>query len=570
MNLKERAVQIIETDVLVIGGGIAGSFAAIKAKGENAKVVVFEKAAVERSGGASGGPLHWHGVRAPSLGIKGKEMIDTLDKAGGRGFVKGPQVLEGLIDKNFNAIMMKEAWDCICDLENWGVNMKWDNGEYYFLPDPVTGAMTELRFHGNGLKKKLFEQMRRSHIEIYERTMVIDLLTQNGGVVGATAFNIRTGDFIVCKAKAVIMATGWPTRTHHPIQGPTTGMYKMIFNVPDSGDGLAIAFRAGAELVNMEIPRRDRALMWEHDAFIGKIGAINQIQPGIPIVNAKGEKIAVTSLRLSDQLKEEEAGRGPCYLDTTNLPEEAYQYIETARGDEFPIASRMYKMRELDLRTHKFEMSDYKPYFFSVYSGVLIDSDTRTRVKGLYAAGGNAGAGAQTGAMSGAAVFGAIAGKNAAKFISSIGELKIDEGQVEEQKKSIFTPILRKEGVPPLELEMKLRDILERYAGIFRSEGRLNQGIWRLNSARDKFFPEMIAKTPHELMSAQEVRNLFLIGEVHLLSAKERKESGMGFYRQDYPEKMNDPWKKSIIIWKEGSEIKIGHRKMPELKNELK
>ena len=123
--------------------------------------------------------------------------------------------------------------------------------------------------------------------------------------------------------------------------------------------------------------------------------------------------------------------------------------------------------------------------------------------------------------------------------------------------------------MPPLELEMKLRDIMGRYCSCFRSEGKLSQGLWRLNSVRDKFFPEMRAKTPHELMSCQEVRNLYLLGEIQLVSARERKESGGGFYRRDYPEKADAPWKEAIVAWLEEGEIKTTRRRMPELRPEF-
>ncbi|GAI39375.1 unnamed protein product, partial [marine sediment metagenome] len=121
----------------------------------------------------------------------------------------------------------------------------------------------------------------------------------------------------------------------------------------------------------------------------------------------------------------------------------------------------------------------------------------------------------------------------------------------------------------PLELEVKLRDIMWRYCGALRSNGKLNQGLWRLHSVKDKFFPEMIAKNPHELMSCQEVRNLFLLGEVQLVSTRERKESGGGFFRVDHPEKKDDPWQKAIVAWLEDGEIKITRRRMPDLRPEF-
>lgn len=571
VRIENIADKVIEADVLVIGGGIAGSFASIKAAEEKVRVVTWEKAVVQRSGGASGGPQQWHGL--PERTSTQEETMETLTK--GRGFAGGggaglqADKLEGLRDKNFNLVLARDAWDRIHDLESWDVNMRWDDGEYNLLPDPATGKRTELRYHGTGLKKKLSEQIVKSGVDLFERTMAIDLLTENGAVVGATGFNVRTGEFIVCKARAVVMATGWPTRTHYYIHGPMTGKYKMIYGVPDSGDGIAIAIRAGAEVVNMELPRREGALMYEHDGFIGKIGSIHQVYPPVPVINAKGEKVADACVMFPRQWEEELAGRTPCYLDTTALSEESIRFIEAARYDEFPLASRMWKVRGLDLRTHKWEVSDYSPYGFSTIAGVLIDVDTKTRLKGLFAAGGNTGAGGQIAAMSGAAVVGAIAGTNAAKYAAKAKQPKVDETQVQAHKKIVFAPMERRDGVRPLELEIKLRDIMWRYCGALRSDGKLNQGLWRLHSVKDKFFPEMIAKNPHELMSCQEVRNLFLLGEVQLVSARERKESGGGFFRVDYPGKKDDPWQKAIVACLEDAEIKITRRRMPDLRPEF-
>ena len=567
MALENLCDRVIETDVLVIGGGMAGSFAAIKATEKGARVVVWEKAVVQRSGGASGDPLHWHGVPAR---LEDREMMETLAKAGGRGFAAANK-LDGLIDKNFNAVLNRYAWDRIHDLENWGINMRWDDGEYNILPDPMTGLPTEMRIRPKGMKKKLFEQLLKSEVELLERTMGIDLLTQDGAVVGATALNIRTGQFIICKSKAVVLATTAPTRTHHQYQGPAVGMYKMIYdNPPCAGDGAAMAIRSGAELVNMELPKRDRALMYEFDKFNGKIGALNQVQPKVPIVNSKGEKVSETSIRLHQLLKEEEAGKTPCYLDATGLPEEALRFLEEARYDEFPLAGRMHKVRGLDWRTDKYEISDYFPYEISTNSGILVDVDTKTRVKGLFAAGICAGAGARTGAMSGSIVFGAIAGENAVAYAAETGEPKVDESQVQAQKEPVFAPIKKGYGVPPLELEMKVRDIMFKYCGVSRNEEKINQGLWRLRSVRDKFLPEMVARTPHELMTCQEIRNLYLLGEVMLVCSRERKEGGVGYYRKDYPELADAPFEVAIIARLEDGEIKLSRKKLPELREEFK
>jgi succinate dehydrogenase/fumarate reductase flavoprotein subunit len=162
------------------------------------------------------------------------------------------------------------------------------------------------------------------------------------------------------------------------------------------------------------------------------------------------------------------------------------------------------------------------------------------------------------------------AGKYIADNISKMKHAPIDAGQIAKQKEMVFAPKAVKRGVTPLEVEVKIRDIVERCCGPERSEGSINQGLWRLKSVRDRFLPELIATDTHELMSAQEVRNLFLLAEVYMLCARERKESGMRTFRLDYPDKADDPWKKAIVARMEKGAIKLSRTKMPKLREEIK
>ena len=169
-----------------------------------------------------------------------------------------------------------------------------------------------------------------------------------------------------------------------------------------------------------------------------------------------------------------------------------------------------------------------------------------------------------------AAVFGMRAAKHIVANLSKTKQLAIDEKQVAAQKETVFATKKVKNGVEPLEVEVKIRDIVERYCPPFRSEGSINQGLWRLRQVRDKFLPLLKARDNHELMSAQEARNLFPMAEAFLLASKERKQGGMNNYRLDYPDKWDVPFESAIIARLEDGEIKIGRRKMPELRPEFR
>ena len=452
-------------------------------------------------------------------------------------------------------------------LERWGVKMRWDDDKYYYQK-----GMDNLHFHGGLLKKGIARALQNSSVRVLERTMAIDLLSKNGRVGGATALNIRTGEFTVCKAKAVLLATGKLSRMFNPWHYMSPGRFKMLYHYhAGSGDGMAMALKSGATLVNMEVGgigsgiwgcRLADKLHPSHYPYIS-----GKIYDGMGKLIRDADKEGWFDV--DELFKLERQGRGPCFADVTHLPEEWHKSREDFIQDSFPIHLKFIKERGLDTRKNRFEIAHYKPEFTSAIAGIAYDENGRTSAEGLYACGDTAGASTFIGAAN-AAVFGMRAGKYIADNISKMKHTPIDTGQVDKQYETVFAPKAVKRGVAPLEVEVKIRDIVERYCGPERSEGSINQGLWRLKSVRDRFLPELMATDTHELMSAQEVRNLFLLAEVYMLCARERKESGMRTFRLDYPDKADDPWKKAIVARMEKGAIKLSRTKMPKLREEIK
>lgn len=559
MSPKNIADDIVEADVLVVGGGIGGAFAATYASEQGARVVLLEKADVRRSGAAGMGIGGHHQLLRDDVTLAdvAKDIIE-----GGRKFIGTADLMpitKGLVNENLVYLGYKDNWEVAHTLEKWGLNMKWDDGQYYFT------SHDNLHYHGLDIKKIVARALKKSPVTILGRTMGVDLLTSEGRVAGATALNVRTGQFILCKAKVVVMATGALMRIYHPFYPVAPGRFRMLYQYhAGSGDGIAMAFRAGAELVNMEV---SGVGAFVRGARLADALPLSQTAARRNVYDARGRKLA-EPFDVDIQLSIEREGRGPCFFDVTQFPEEWHEEIENHTQDSLPIQLKFAKERGLDTRKDKFEIARYRPESNSPMAGVAMDEDGQTTVKGLYAVGDMVGGTTFVG-VANAAVFGMQAGKHAASTIAKMPRGTIDKSQVARQRETLFVPKERKRGAEPLEVEMKVRDIVERYCGPEHSQGSINQGLWRLRSIRDRFLPELVARDNHELMSAQEVRNLFLLAEVYMLCSREREESGMRTFRLDHPDKVNNPWKEASVARLENGEIKITRRKMPELRAEF-
>jgi succinate dehydrogenase / fumarate reductase flavoprotein subunit len=364
------------------------------------------------------------------------------------------------------------------------------------------------------------------------------------------------------------------------------GRFRMLYNYhAGSGDGAAMAFRVGAELINMEISGVGAFVDGTRTEKIPTY--LVPIAAGARIYDANSEPLVAEDcwggLTVRTQYRLEREGRAPCFWDAVKLPDEWHEGVraEEWRGewheglkgyrksDCQPIVAKFVKEREVDTRKDKFEILHYKPEHNSIVAGVLYDQDGQTTVERLYAVGDMTGGSTFMGAAQ-AAVFGMRAGKHILSNLGKMDRVGIDQNQVAQQREMVFAPRKVKKGVEPLEVEVKIRDIVERYCGPERSEGSINQGLWRLRQIRDRFLPELVARDNHELMSVQEVRNLFLMAEAYMVCASERKEGGMNNYRLDHPDKGDVPWKSAVIAKIENGQIKISRRKMPELRPEFR
>jgi len=578
---KENDTRI-ETDVLVIGAGAAGDMAAIKAAEAGCSVILLEKTAANTAGvtGFCGGMDHIPYVRPPEgtpLKDPKRWHVDALPTAEEIG--KRIVNIRVTGEKMFPApwpILYRESWDAVEYLDKIGVRVREDDGTFWVIYVEEQ-AYTILFFRGAGPKDvglmyRLVDAMKKAGVRILERTMVVDLLTHNGKVVGAVAVDVRTGEMKIIKSKATVIAAGG-LRREQISDAVFSDLFCQAWAPSGEGSSMGLAYRAGAEVMNMEFAHISNQGKTTKMPFncMGTFVCWSSDGTNPILRNAKGEEIfpkgkfyeryegrgfniAVT---MFEEVKEGNAP--PFYWDCRHLPEERIQHLERAITNEGPIALKFLRQRGLDLRKDLIETTIT---YLGLHGGVLTDENTQASLKGLYAAGD---ANGWTGGLTGALVFGTRAGKNSAKYVQKAEKPLIDEKQVENIKETILDFQKIKKGYHPLEVEREVRSVVNRYSFLYKTEGGLRQGLNVINDLKERVMPNICAKNPHELMRALELRNIILCVEMHLQAGLERKDSRKGGWnhyslRLDHPDP--DPNLDGIFaIRRENGQMKITLRK---------
>ncbi len=557
-TLEEAKTETVQTDVLVLGGGIAGCFAAIKARECGADVVMVDKGHVGRSGFSPmmSGVLRYFDPERDNFDAWFREEVEASN---------------WLAEQKRLGYVIRESYDCVREMDSWGVKFQKEQGEFVRRPTTLTLTRRVLMTNsGFQLMAILRGQVMRRGIRIIERVMTTDLLTSdgevmtNGRIVGAIGFNIRSGRFYVFKAKATIIATG-----------STNSMYMYSAQRNLSGDGKAMAFRAGGELRNIDMSA------WQPSA-VGQstsAGLNLLVGEGATFVNAKGDRY----MRIWDPQRIERAprevhgkaiaieeleGRGPCYLDATQLDESAYSRLEKC----IPIIIKNFAARGLDLRRDKI------PYTVFIgdeaFGGIQVSTECETTISALYATGSAKDLGASQGGM-GAAIDGRHAGKAAATYAAETEEPTIDEYQVKLLKKQMFAPMERKAGLKHEDVRGHCASILRRgLLGPVKNDRKLREAMSIAQEIRTNEIPKLVARDYHELARCIGLGNELLFLELFPRCSLLRTESRGAHYREDYPERDDANWLKWVIAKREDDGIKVWSKPIPfdeyPLKPELK
>lgn len=556
----------LDADVLVFGGGLAGCNAAIGAAESGASVVLFDKARVRYSGDGGLGiddhtVVHWDPTispQSPADYVKGAYRID-------RGFV----------DPRIYRVFALENYNTITRLESYGIAFRDEKGQFNFTSGTRTGGIW-LK-DSSRLKPCLYNAARSAGVKMIETTMATNLLTHNGRVAGGMGLNIRTGEFVACKAKAVILSTGDPQRRVDPV---------FSYLCPsNTGDGHAMAYRVGAKLVNMEFITF--SVQAKNLRLLSSIGNVVHLLGHEALVNWRGERFTEGGEKLRGSVggvtwmwqvvKEKMQGRGPVFIDIRNISDSEMEIVKAHNQSEGRYAiGRWMEELGVDYRSSLIEVDVIETRLDTRRAGVLTDEHCASSVPGLYAIGEvmAGGAPAGRGAAMHAMTFGYHAGKHAAQYVRSAPEPVLEGGPVECEKQRVYGLLEGRGWLRYKEISDTIGKLVDDYGGLHtRCEGNLLMGLEYLRRLRDKF-SQASASNLHELMRLLELYNQIQLDEMNMLAALTRTESRFKptHYRIDYPEENDAEWLGKLVIvtkGREGPEAQVREPRYPGIESIL-
>ena len=521
----------METDVLVVGGGIAGLMAAISAAERGVDVTVAEKANTKRSGSGATGNDHFL-CYIPK--IHGKNMDPIIKEVRN-------SLIGGYHDSPHTVKFLEQSFARVKSWNTWGIAMR-PMGDWEFMGHAFPGRpRVWLKYAGHNQKPVLTKQAKKRRVRIVNHLPITDVIVRDGEIVGAIGLSIKNSEPVlqIIRAKSVIVTTGSASRLYPPAGSPGC-LFNTAFCPSCTGAGQAMAYRAGAKLVNMEFPNRHAG-----PKFLARCGKSSWI--GIfkdprgktigPFVTQPTRELGditsdVWNSVLTDLLK---SGRGPTYIDCTRTAKEDIDYMIWSLEHEGNTAMLDYMDKEgIDVRKHMVEFMQYEPHLIG--RGIEIDLNAESNVKGLFAAGdltGNFRAD-----IAGAATFGWIAGESAAIRAKKIKKFqKAENSALVKTRRRIYSAIIAREsGATWQEANMALQQIMRDYAGVeVRSETLLGAGLKYLNDLKQHILEKLTADNAHSLMRCLEVLDLLENGEAIFHTALERKETRAMHIRSDFP-----------------------------------
>ena len=534
MDEIRNGISRVECDVLVMGGGTAGPMAAIRAKQRDpaANVILIEKANVKRSG-------------AISMGMDGLNNTVIPGFATPEQYTKEITIAnDGIVDQ---AAVYKYAQNCfsmIEELDRFGIRFqKNHNGDYDVKKVHHIGTYVLPMPNGGTVKKALYRQLRRERVLISNRFMATRLLTSPGGrAAGAICVNTRTAEFLVIRAKAIILCMGAAGRLGLPTSGYLFGTYE---NAANSGDGYAMAYHAGAGLANLECYQIN-PLIKDYNgpscAYVaGPFGGYTANNEGRRFIECD----YWSGQMMQEFYNELQSGKGPVFLKLNHLAPETISEIEhVLHNVERPTRGRFHSRRGTDYREAMIEMHVSEIGFCSGHSasGVYVDEFARTTLPGLYAAGDMASV--PHNYMLGAFTNGAFAGEDAVKFAKDVDFADYDETMVVAEQERVLAPTKRHDGIPPNQIEYKTRRLVNDYLQPPKVTRKMELAQRRLAEVREDTETAMFVRDSHELMRALEAQSILDCADMAAAASLYRAESRWGLYhnRVEFPERDDTNW----------------------------
>ena len=537
-------IKTISTDVLIIGSGGAGSRAAIEVDDAGLKSIIVSKGLSFRSGCTGMAEGGYNAV------FKTVDKDDSIE-AHINDTLKGGSYLN---DKKLVDILVNESPKRLIDLENYGA--LFDRQESGLIDQRPFGGQSFRRTCYQGdrtgaeLLNALKEEIIRRDIECIEEVMITSFITDGDEVIGATGLDLKDSSLIYFKAKATILASGGAGQLY-PVTSNT---------FQKNGDGFAISYRAGAQLVDMEQIQFHPTGMVAPESKKGVLVTEAVRAEGGKLINKDGErfmsKYAPEKMELATRdvvarsiyqeiIEGKGTENGGVYLDISHLDDD---YID----EKLETMVLQFENVGVDIKHGPIEVAPTAHHFMG---GLKINPDASTSLKNLFGAGevcgGVHGANRLGGnALADTQVFGKIAGENASK-VAKDNELKANDEMVNKEASRI-EGLIKKGTIKPQEFKNKIKNLMWEKVAIVREEKILNEALGELQDMQKELDNLDVSDKKQyntDLVTALEVINMVEICILSVKSAILRRESRGAHFRSDFPETL-DEWKKSIVLSK--------------------
>ena len=550
MQIEER--KVLSTDVLIIGGGTAGCYAALTIREESdLSVIIAEKANIKRSGCLAAG------VNAINAYIvKGRKPEDYVDYA--------KKDADNIVREDLLMTMSEGLNRVTKKMENLGlVILKDENGEY------VARGNRNIKINGENMKPLLAKAVEAlPDVTVLNHLNITDYIVEEGQILGAVGFSIEDNTAYEIRAKKVLCATGGAAGLYRP-NNPGFSRHKMWYPPFNTGAGYAMGIRSGAEMTTFEM----RFIALRCKDTIAPTGTIAQ-GVGAKQVNAKGEVYEdkyglTTSERVYGTVMENLEGRGPCYLRTEGISKEQDESLKKAYLNMAPSQTLKWLEAKKDPSKQNVEIEGTEPYIVGGHtaSGYWVDTNRQTTIQGLYAAGDVAG-GCPQKYVTGAMVEGEIAAKH---IVATLKEKQRNDPCDQQKADCLFEEkieqynayLARQNDLFDVEsLEEAMQKVMDQYAGGISTHYQFNEK--QLTLAKEKIdhlielSQDIGAKDMHELMFVYELKERLTVCLSVIAHLKARKETRWHSFAEnlDYPQK-SDAWLKYVNSRIEDGKLKI-------------
>lgn len=539
----------ISTDVLIIGGGTAGCYAALTiSENSDKKVLICEKAHIKRSGCLAAG------VNALNAYIvEGRKPQDYVDYA--------KKDADGIVREDLLLTMSEKLNEVTDRLEKLGlVILKDENGKY------VTRGNRNLKINGENIKPILADAVEKvKNVTVLNRVNIFDYSVKDNKINGAFGFGIESGIFYTIEAKAVIIATGGAAGLYKP-NNPGFSRHKMWYPPFNTGAGYAMGIRAGAEMTTFEM----RFIALRCKDTIAPTGTLAQ-GVGAKQINSLGEVYETkygltTSERVYGTVNENQGGRGPCYLRTEGITAEQDESLLKAYLNMAPSQTIKWIESGRNPSRQNVEIEGTEPYIVGGHtaSGYWVDTDRATTIKGLFA-GGDVAGGCPQKYVTGALAEGEIAGLSAVKYIDSKESFeKISDEDTNYHLRETEKYLTDRHSLYTTEqLEEAMQTVMDSYAGGIKTNYRFNEKQLDIADCKirqlETLTDDLYAEDFQELMYICELKERLTVCKSVIAHLRARKETRWHSFAEnlDYPEKDDRNFNKYVNSRLENGEIKI-------------